>query len=280
MATMEDLTKTQIVLLTLLVSFVTSIATGIITVSLLSQAPASVTQTINRVIEHTIEKVAPDTTEVKPTSPTVKEVTIVKEEDAILSSIDKVTQAVVRINSPTVTPNPGDFYALGVIVTKSGYVLSDKRNLILDGIYVVTLADGTVLSATLVTTSAEDHLALFKINPDDAHTNNFPFIAVSKNDLKLGQSVIALEGKDKNSVAVGRVTSLNTYTETEADGTSVKIPYAVVTDISSVGETEGGPLLNLSGELVGLKTSNEDLTIPKGIYTTLDPIIRIIDKAK
>ncbi len=82
MTTMEDLTKTQIVLLTLLVSFITSIATGIITTSLLAEAPQGVTQTIDRVVERTVERV---------TTPsgggTVKEVTVVKEGDAIVSVI-------------------------------------------------------------------------------------------------------------------------------------------------------------------------------------------------
>src|SRR6185295_1104483 len=58
----EKLTKSQIVLLTLLVSFVTSIATGIVTVSLMDQAPPAIAQTVNRVIEHTIETVVASST--------------------------------------------------------------------------------------------------------------------------------------------------------------------------------------------------------------------------
>jgi uncharacterized membrane-anchored protein YitT (DUF2179 family) len=56
---MEDLNKNQIVLLTLLVSFVTSIATGIMTTSLLQVAPVEVTRNINRIVEKTIETVTP-----------------------------------------------------------------------------------------------------------------------------------------------------------------------------------------------------------------------------
>ena len=55
---MEQLTKQQIVLVTLLVGFVTSITTGIVTVSLMNQSPKGVSQTITQVVERTIERVA------------------------------------------------------------------------------------------------------------------------------------------------------------------------------------------------------------------------------
>ena len=61
---MENLNKQQLVLLTILVSFVTSIATGITTVSLLDHTAPSINQTINRVVEKTIETVIPVSVEV------------------------------------------------------------------------------------------------------------------------------------------------------------------------------------------------------------------------
>jgi len=92
----ERLTKMQIVLLTLLVSFVTSIATGIVTVTLMDQAPPAITQTINRVVERTVEKVVPDKSQ--GANVITKEVTVVvKEDDLITDSIEKNSKSVVRI---------------------------------------------------------------------------------------------------------------------------------------------------------------------------------------
>src|SRR3989338_10938680 len=94
----EKLNKTQIILLTLLTSFVTSIATGIVTVTLLEQAPPVVTQTINRVVESTIEKVIPS----QGTSVVTKETTVVvKEDDLIAKSIENDSLSLARIFEKT-----------------------------------------------------------------------------------------------------------------------------------------------------------------------------------
>lgn len=66
----KDLNKTQLILLALLLSFVTSIATGITTVTLMEQAPSSVTVPINRIIKQTVEKIVPTST---PSSPALSE---------------------------------------------------------------------------------------------------------------------------------------------------------------------------------------------------------------
>ena len=57
----QELNKSQLILLAILLSFITSIATGIVTVTLMQQAPSSVTVPINRIIKQTVEKIVPST---------------------------------------------------------------------------------------------------------------------------------------------------------------------------------------------------------------------------
>jgi len=260
MTTMEDLTKTQIVLLTLLVSFITSIATGIITTSLLAQAPQNVTQTIDRVVERTIEKVAP----APAGTQTVREVTIVKEGDAIVSAIDASSKSLVRIKSPANTDGSQDFYALGIIVSKQGHVLTDRRNITQTAPYTVIFSDGSSSQATVAKVSDTGSLVLLKLDAADPHLRTISAADLSPVNAKLGQTVIALQGREKNSISVGRVVSVDANTG------------VALTDISSASETEGSPLLNLSGEIVGLKTSNSDLTLPSGGYTAVSALAKFI----
>jgi hypothetical protein len=272
MTTMEDLTKTQIILLTLLISFVTSIATGIITTSLLSEAPASVTQTINRVVERTIEKVTPSTG-----GTSTKDVTIINEDDAITSAIISALPSIVRIYSPLSSDGSQEFYGLGIIVSKSGVVLSSKHSLVLNAVYSINLADGTTLPATIVHINDTDNLVTFQVQPDSTHNNNFPSISISKNNLKLGQTVIGMEGKSQSSVQVGRVVSQNTRNIEDSKGKTVPLVYSIETDIRGSTEIAGAPLLNLSGELVGIKATQVDATLLPSVYITLSPITDIVN---
>lgn len=55
----KELNKSQLILLAILLSFVTSIATGITTVTLMQQAPAALTVPVNRIVRQTVEKIVP-----------------------------------------------------------------------------------------------------------------------------------------------------------------------------------------------------------------------------
>jgi hypothetical protein len=55
----KDLNKSQLILLAILLSFIVSIATGITTVTLMQQAPDSVTVPVTRIVRETVEKIVP-----------------------------------------------------------------------------------------------------------------------------------------------------------------------------------------------------------------------------
>ena len=92
----EHLSKHQIVLLAFLVSFVSSIVTGIVTVTLLGQAQTGVTKTINQIVERTVQTVVPATQGAAATTVTQKTV-VVKDDDLTAQSIASVQKSIVRI---------------------------------------------------------------------------------------------------------------------------------------------------------------------------------------
>ncbi|MDP2651122.1 MAG: hypothetical protein Q8O98_00875 [bacterium] len=155
MISIEDLSKTQLILLTLLVTFITSIGTGIITTSLLAEAPVSVTQTINRVVERTIETVV-------PTPAAGKEPTISEKDRALLAAVELATQAVVRVEEIGSDGQPV-FHSLGVIVAKDGMVISRKGDISATSTYIAVLSDKTVLPLELMTDGLDEDMAVFKI---------------------------------------------------------------------------------------------------------------------
>ncbi|MCX6740375.1 MAG: hypothetical protein NTZ49_04055, partial [Candidatus Parcubacteria bacterium] len=85
---MDNLTKNQLIMLVLLVSFVTSLVTGIVTVSLVNQAPAPFTQTINRVIE----KIVPTESKEQQAAPTP-----LTRDESIIKVVKDVSSSVVSV---------------------------------------------------------------------------------------------------------------------------------------------------------------------------------------
>ena len=82
---LEDLTKSQLLLLTVFVNFVTSIAVGVLTVSLLDQAPPTITQTVNRIVDHTVEVIA-STTPIQKIIPSAPASTVVTHDEDLLTA--------------------------------------------------------------------------------------------------------------------------------------------------------------------------------------------------
>ena len=240
----EHLNRTQIILVTLLVSFVTSIATGIVTVTLLDQAPKEVTQTINRVVERTVERVVPD---VGKQVATVKETTlVVKEEDLITSSIEKNRGAIVRIIARlgSLPDVPAEVVGIGVVVDKGG-IVAIPRNLLTEGfIYTALLPSGESSSLKVLNAQSTSSVALLGLGKNDG---SFPSV-LSNGSVKLGQTVITLSGATRESVATGIVSGV---VMNESATSTVAFIQA---NIAPSDALPGSPLLNIFGEIIGMRT--------------------------
>ena len=271
----EKLTKMQIVLLTLLVSFVTSIATGIVTVTLMDQAPPAVTQTLNRVVERTVERVVPDKSQ--GASVITKEVTVVvKEEDLITDSIDKNSKSVVRIKKVNDDGEIGKLAGLGVIVSNDGMIVTDPSVIENDSVYIIETANGKVFNANKVNTKNEKSSGFLSIEkPEDAEDEIifFPVAFSNADTFKLGQTVISITGEERTDVAIGIISGLiedeieidlpaqtknteETAGMSESEPKTIKVLSIIKTNIGEKDVIVGSPLIDMFGEIVGISTTN------------------------
>lgn len=237
---LEQLTKHQILLLTLLVSFVTSIATGIVTVSLMDQAPEGVTRVINQIVERTVETVVPNTQGAAAVA--TEKTVVVKQDELVPTSIAAVQKSVIRI----VKVGDNQVIARGVIVGARGLAITDRAAL--------QAADNRNLEAIL---SSGERVPL-DVRRDDASTATVfvdvevgsstgfvPATLADTSKLTLGQTVLRISGNGSDTVGEGVIAALGA-SEDGAARTTVEASVA--------SATPGAALLTIFGEVIGIAT--------------------------
>jgi S1-C subfamily serine protease len=245
----EDLSKHQLILIVLLITFVTSIATGIITFSLLQQAPVEVTQTINRVVERTIQQVASTADQPQKTVTTV----VVNEDDSILSSISKVEKSIVRL-SYLGSDGSKIFAGIGLVVSSNGIVVADSRSFASAAPSEVLFFDGKIYPTGKTYTDSANGLIFIKVNVPQIDNSNYVFSPVSfgnSDNLKIGQTLVAISGTESNAASVGRIFQLDF-------GDDKKTVTNIFSDIKISKSHFGSPALNLSGEVIGLEAPTSE----------------------
>lgn len=253
----EKLTKNQIVLLTLLISFVTSIATGIVTVSLMEQAPPAITQTVNHIVERTVEKVVPQS--LQPASvaaaATIQEKTVViKESDLIAEALEHVRPSIVRIYSSE-SENPM-FLGIGVVIDRSGIIVTDTNAM-------GELADAVIVSgdskvrAFVTRRDTDASVAYLQGATTTIDGNSAVWLpaGLSAKKIALGETVFMITGKTVQRVDNGIVTAL-------IPGESETV--VLDTNIASGPIMFGSPLVDTNGEIVGVSTGFSRLSSASG----------------
>jgi hypothetical protein len=229
----KELNKTQLILLAILLSFVTSIATGITTVTLMQQAPASVTVPINRVVQQTIEKI--QQVEGKTTVQTV----VIKEEDLVVDAIAKNKSAVFSITKET---QDVDLKTIevgagrGFAVSLDGIIVADAGLIFDKGVYYVKNDSGKFKADFI--SADKSGFSFLKIGSPLDEKNKLAFTVPASGDLdkmKTGQKVLVLGNSISSSIYEGNKN----------------------VDINVTKSNAGGLVLNLDGEALGIALFND-----------------------
>ena len=262
---MESLTKTQIVLLVLLVSFVTSLATGIVTVTLVNQAPQPITHIISKVVEKMVPKEVLVKEKMVIFSSEENLVKVIKEASlAVVGVMVGTTKDLTATTTPTLSRSSDQSVGAGkkpmpsgsgFFVSKDGIVLTNKHIVGDETLeYVVITSDGKTYPAAVISRSSSQDVAVLKVEG-----NNFNFIPLgnSKN-INVGQTAIALgsdSGEFQNTVSVGVVSGLN-KTAAALNSFSGLEDLVALIQIDAVANpgNSGGPLVDLSGRAIGINT--------------------------
>lgn len=151
----------------------------------------------------------------------------------------------------------------GFIVTADGLIATNKHvvqqaiaNPDLD--ITVVFNDGSEHKATVVASDPLNDLATIKIDG-----SNLPTLSFGDSDsLQLGETVIAIGnalGDYPNTVTKGVLSGIHrTITAGDGQGSSETIEDALQTDAAINHGNSGGPLLNLSGQVVGINTAIDE----------------------
>ncbi|OGI90196.1 hypothetical protein A2911_02205 [Candidatus Nomurabacteria bacterium RIFCSPLOWO2_01_FULL_40_15] len=229
----KDLNKSQLILLAILLSFITSIATGITTVTLMQQAPSSVTVPINRVVRQTVEKI--QQIEGKTTVNTV----VVKEEDLVVDAIAENQSATFAISKGGIDENGNSIeipLGRGFAVSAEGFVVIDGMLARGKEAYFVQNASGKFKADFMYLDNAG--FSFLKIGAPLDEKSKLSFTVPTSGDLsemKIGQKIIVLGSTISSFIFEG----------------NKNIQINVTKSIA------GGLVLNLDGKALGIALSGE-----------------------
>jgi serine protease Do len=187
---------------------------------------------------------------------------VTQEEENLSSVVSKVSPSVVSIITRS---QSSDFYfgnateegaGTGIIVSKDGYVLTNKH--VIDGASTVgiALSDGTTYSDVQVLGSDPlNDVAFLKI----PGVRDLPAAELGDStSIRVGQKVVAIGnslGQYQNTVTSGIISGTGRPVSAQAGSEVETLTDLIQTDAAINPGNSGGPLLNLQGQVIGINTA-------------------------
>lgn len=186
---------------------------------------------------------------------------ITKTEGDIANVVSKVSPSVVSVltQSQAATPYGAakqDGAGTGIVVSKDGYVLTNKHVVNNTATVSVVLSDGTNYdNVKVVGTDPLNDVAILKI-PNV--TNLTAAELGDSSTVRVGQSVIAIGnslGQYQNTVTSGIISGTGRPISAQAGNSVENLTDLLQTDAAINPGNSGGPLLNLQGQVIGINTA-------------------------
>lgn len=200
-------------------------------------------------------------------------VNLLKEEDATIHVVERVSPSVVSI---VVKKMRGDVLVenvmsipnidqsewidvsggTGFFVTSDGYVLTNRHVVDFEKVkFFIVTNDGKELDAKLIDIDPFLDIAILDVDGSD-----FPVAVLGDSDaIRIGQTVIAIGNtlsEFRNTVTKGVVSGMNRrVTAGVSLSSSEVIDKAIQTDAAINPGNSGGPLINLYSEVIGINTA-------------------------
>jgi len=197
------------------------------------------------------------------TSPRPLEQLVIREETAVIEVVEKASPAVISIVEKKVefdeTFGPkieeggigtGFIIEPGNIVVTNSHVVSGE-----DVGYLILTNDGEEFSVEKITRDPFNDIALLEIKGD-----GLPTLSLGDSDkIRVGQTVIAIGnalGRFSNTVTTGVVSGIGRGVKAAGGDTGMEtLENVIQTDAALNPGNSGGPLLNLSGEVIGVNSA-------------------------
>ena len=184
------------------------------------------------------------------------------EEETNVRVYDEVSPGVANITTKVMVEERFFFRAIireesgtgsGCVLDKDGHVLTNYHVIENASSLEVSLPDRTKYRATLVGADRQNDLAVLKLENAPAERLH-PISLGASEGLKVGQKVLAIGNPLglQNTLTVGIISSLGRRIETRSGDL---VDNVIQTDAAINPGNSGGPLLNTSGEMIGVNTS-------------------------
>ncbi len=186
------------------------------------------------------------------------------EEQTNISVYEETKRSVVNIDTSTVVnlrwlgrSEEKTGSGSGWVLDKTGHIVTNYHVVAGSDIVTVTFGEGEAVPAEVIGTSAQNDIAVLKVNVDPQRL--FPVTIGDSKSLRVGQKIFAIGNPFglERTMTVGIVSSLDRSIKSKG---GQPMRNLVQIDAALNQGNSGGPLLDSQGDLVGMNTAIASLT--------------------